>query len=557
MEREVLFVNTEKLESCFENTQDTSFAEEISRCTGKNKNLAAETAVTEELSKPVKPEQTTNAPSVESSPGVLPRLPMNPNVSKADFFDWQRQNPYFGKRFSILGDSVSTLLGWNPPGYNVFYEGENCISAGVHDKEDTWWGKVIDFFGGQLLVNGSWSGSRVTDVTQAWQTAAGPAFPAGCSDGRIHDLHRGKEFPDVIIVDMGGNDWANGVKSGLETKTLIDTQQFFDDAYRLMLEKLQNYYPESEIWCRSMCRTHMSKCPGMRFPEAPFGTKMDDYNTVIQACVSRRKNCRYIDVFDDKQGYDTMDGAHPTLGGMDTIAQWYIGKINQEAADRFLNLRSGTGRTVNAPILGNTQFTPAARAGEGATLAHILETQGRQPVERVVDWGKQLCDVLGYLHDQDPPRIYRGLQPETIGLTSDGHIKLLDFSMMVLGNQPQNRKNGRYIMGSPGYAAPEQYGGYMPATARTDIYSLGATLYRLVTGCDPDPSVPPLYGMVPICQLDPTLPKRLEKIILRCTQMNAAERYASCQEVRRDLDKVLGKRSWFTIHGKKTTTRRI
>ena len=75
----------------------------------------------------------------------------------SDYENWKFDNKYYKKQFSVLGDSISTLAGFNPKGYNVFYDGENRERANVKEMQDTWWGKVIDFFGGELLVNNSWS----------------------------------------------------------------------------------------------------------------------------------------------------------------------------------------------------------------------------------------------------------------------------------------------------------------------------------------------------------------------------------------------------------------
>lgn len=71
---------------------------------------------------------------------------------------------YRGKFLSILGDSISTLEGYNPQGFNVFYEGENCLRSGVLGYKKTWWGQVTDYFSGRFLVNNSWSGGRVTMI---------------------------------------------------------------------------------------------------------------------------------------------------------------------------------------------------------------------------------------------------------------------------------------------------------------------------------------------------------------------------------------------------------
>ena len=110
------------------------------------------------------------------------------------------------KRVSILGDSVSTLSGWNPKGYCVFYEGENCDRSGVKEYYDTWWGQLIDLLGAQLLVNDSWSGSRVTKLPDHNQL-----FPSGISDERINNLGKTWRKPDIIIVFLGFNDWGHGV----------------------------------------------------------------------------------------------------------------------------------------------------------------------------------------------------------------------------------------------------------------------------------------------------------------------------------------------------------
>ena len=82
-----------------------------------------------------------------------------------EFLNWQKGNKYFGKYFSILGDSISTLDGYNPSGYNIFYTGEKCDIANVHDMADTWWEMVINYFCGELLVNNSWSGSQVAKLS--------------------------------------------------------------------------------------------------------------------------------------------------------------------------------------------------------------------------------------------------------------------------------------------------------------------------------------------------------------------------------------------------------
>jgi len=108
---------------------------------------------------------------------------------------------YQGKYFSVLGDSISTLAGWNPPDHAVFYNWEHKRPSGVLGPEDTWWGKVIDALGGQLLMNESWSGSLVCKHPRC------EIESYGCSDVRTGNL--GKAVDEVV----------DGVKNGVDELT--------------------------------------------------------------------------------------------------------------------------------------------------------------------------------------------------------------------------------------------------------------------------------------------------------------------------------------------------
>lgn len=163
---------------------------------------------------------------------------------------------------------------------------------------------------------------------------------------------------------------------------------------------------------------------------------------------------------------------------------------------------------------------------EGKTLSDILKEYGAQPQENVIDWAKQLCDVLGYLHSRIPSIIYRDMKPSNVMLKPDGNVVLFDFGT-AREYKSQNLED-TVCLGTKGYAAPEQYGGHGQTDARTDIYCLGATMYHLLTGHNP--SEPP-YEMYPIRHWNPQLSGGLEAIILKCTQKNPIDRYQSCAEL--------------------------
>lgn len=163
---------------------------------------------------------------------------------------------------------------------------------------------------------------------------------------------------------------------------------------------------------------------------------------------------------------------------------------------------------------------------EGCSLSKTLEEYGAQPQEYVIEWAKQLCDVLGYLHSREPAIIYRDMKPANIMLKPDGNLTLIDFG--TAREFKEKNLADTTCLGTVGYAAPEQFGGMGQTDARTDIYCLGATLYHLVTGLNP--SEPP-YEIKPIRQVNPTLSSGLERILLKCTQRNPDDRYQSAAEL--------------------------
>ncbi len=162
---------------------------------------------------------------------------------------------------------------------------------------------------------------------------------------------------------------------------------------------------------------------------------------------------------------------------------------------------------------------------EGKNLEKILEEYGAQSQEKVIEWGKQLCEVFIYLHSRKPPIIYRDLKPANVMLKHDGkNIVLIDFG--IAREYKEQKKADTTSMATVQYAAPEQLDNRSQTDERTDIYNLGATLYHLVTGQSPVPGKPKV-----IRQVNPSLSSGFEEIILKCTEENPEDRYQSCAEV--------------------------
>ena len=164
---------------------------------------------------------------------------------------------------------------------------------------------------------------------------------------------------------------------------------------------------------------------------------------------------------------------------------------------------------------------------EGHSLDQVLKEQGVCSEQEVLDIGIQLCEVLEYLHNRRPPVIYRDLKPSNVMKKPDGKLVLIDF-----GAAREYRKysdGDTVLLGTRGYAAPEQYESQGQTDARTDIYSLGVMMFELVTGESP-------HRLCPVRKIRPELSVGLESILEICTRTEPEERFSSCVELKYALE---------------------
>lgn len=171
---------------------------------------------------------------------------------------------------------------------------------------------------------------------------------------------------------------------------------------------------------------------------------------------------------------------------------------------------------------------------EGTTLEKHLEKmlEERLPVGEVLEIGLMLCSVLEYLHNRQPAIVFRDLKPANVMLRLDGRIALIDFGIARHFKPGQARDTMPF--GSPGYAAPEQYG-KAQTTPRTDIYGLGVMLHQLLTGDDPSQSP---FRFVPLQLQDQPALAGLEPLIMQMVEMDAAKRPESIVAVKQELQRI-------------------
>jgi hypothetical protein len=176
---------------------------------------------------------------------------------------------------------------------------------------------------------------------------------------------------------------------------------------------------------------------------------------------------------------------------------------------------------------------------DGRTLEALLSARGRPFTEvELRPWVVELCDALSYLHSCHPCIVFRDLKPQNIMLTRTGQIKLIDFGIARL-LQP-GKSQDTTLLGTSGYAAPEQYGKGQ-TDARSDIYALGATLLRLLTGYDPATTP---FNLPPVRRLCPNVSPGIEQVVTRSLVQDPRGRWQSIADIQRILQSnVTGPRS--------------
>jgi serine/threonine protein kinase len=192
---------------------------------------------------------------------------------------------------------------------------------------------------------------------------------------------------------------------------------------------------------------------------------------------------------------------------------------------------------------------------EGPTLESILKSAAGPLAEaQVLDWGQQLCEVLHYLHTLEPAIVYRDLKPANVMVSVRGPLKLVDFGIARALNP--NRPGDTTAYGTPGYAPMEQYMGQ--ASPRSDLYSLGVTLYELLTRQSPEQFN---FRFAPASDHNPEISPELTALLAEMLEKEPGKRPASAEVVRQRLAAIaqaprpwlspLVRRWWRRLHEKK------
>lgn len=223
--------------------------------------------------------------------------------------------------------------------------------------------------------------------------------------------------------------------------------------------------------------------------------------------------------------------------------QWALKELIQNTQDEAERALAEQSFVAEAQILSNLNHPSLPRVVdffqengrhylvmdyvEGVTLEHQLE-KSPLSVGEAIRLGVQMCEALEYLHGQTQPVIFRDLKPANIIITKSGKPMLVDFGIARVFRQGAGTDTR--ALGTPGYAAPEQYGRGQ-SDHRTDLYALGATLHHSLSGSDPGES--PFQ----FASLD-RIPDELNRLLLRAVSLKPEDRFQSALDFRQALEGV-------------------
>ena len=211
---------------------------------------------------------------------------------------------YQGRKFSVLGDSISTFHGITTSDPNTFYGPGMCRKGGLGDVGDTWWMRVIHGAGGQLERVNAFSGSCVADGY-----GLGRGF---CTPERTGALGR----PEVILIFGGGNDQGFGVPENV-----------FRRSYTLMLSRLREAYPGAEIFCGTLINGRKVLEDEPFFMGADQAAPLEPFSSIIRECAADA-GAHVADLAASGLLYDAIDGCHPTARGMEQLAGLWLAALS-------------------------------------------------------------------------------------------------------------------------------------------------------------------------------------------------------------------------------------
>ena len=172
----------------------------------------------------------------------------------------------------------------------------------------------------------------------------------------------------------------------------------------------------------------------------------------------------------------------------------------------------------------------------GSTLSSYVREHAPLPPLEAINYALQICDVLDYLHSQNPPVVFRDLKPANIILHPDGRLMIVDFGIARYFKEGQF--NDTTDFGSPGYASPEQYEGIGQTDARSDLFSLGIIIHEMLSGQRPTRRGTTMEQLESLHKLNQAISPALSGLVMVATRTEPMYRFQSAHTFYQALERV-------------------
>jgi hypothetical protein len=269
-----------------------------------------------------------------------------------------------------------------------------------------------------------------------------------------------------------------------------------------------------------------------------IGSRVGDYEVLeVLGAGGMGRVYKVRNVISDR--VEAMKVLLPDLEGDAELADRFMREIKVQASLDHPNIAA-----LHTALRLDNQLLMLMEYVEGVTIEAVLRS-GRIPIDKAIDYVAQVLSALSYAHARGV--VHRDLKPANMIITPSGVVKLMDFGIAKMAADRKLTQTGRTV-GSLYYMSPEQIKGAVDLDPRSDLYSLGISLYEIVTGARPFQGDSEYSIMAahletnppPPIQIDPNLPPALSEIILMSLEKDPAQRFQTADAFRAALLSVRG-----------------
>lgn len=370
--------------------------------------------------------------------------------------------------------------------------------------------------GGTVLKSINWDELAKVELVEDLTSGQGPVLQLRDHENRAIDLQL--DFIQTIEERQMLRDFVLHYVRHIDVKPVVSN---------LLRIGRRDDVPFTKLWCQAL----QDSRPRINTAPLTAGTHLQDSRFIITDCIGGGgQGTVYSAEMRELDGVHNIVLKEYVLPDFGHTSEHKAACEQFEKEIRLLGLvdHEGVIKLIDAFVEDHRAYLVLHHVN-GRSLRKRVEDEGALSSETVVALAMQMCDILHHLHSMSPGIMHLDFSPENLLLTIENKVILIDFNISV----EENSMRTRTVMGKQRYMAPEQYRG--TPSLRSDIYSLGATLFYLLTAREPEPiSIARPLKLVDSVNLE------LDQIVAKCTELEETDRFQTIAEVRNALSKLAG-----------------